>query len=104
MAYAPALLIAVFGLAAAPLIALRPGPSGPVAVVFAPAVSGREAFARVVQAGGAPIAKGTLDNVIIASGDASFRSAIAGAGAWLLLHVGAPACSPVTSTSGRNRD
>jgi hypothetical protein len=36
-----------------------------------------------------------LDNVIIASGDAGFRSAIAGAGAWLLLHVGA---------SGRNRD
>jgi hypothetical protein len=104
MAYLPALLIALLGLAAAPLIALRPGPSGPVAVVFAPSVGGREAFARVVRAGGDPVAAGPFDNVIIASGDVGFRRAVAEAGAWLLLEGGTSGCALPNSTNGQDRD
>jgi hypothetical protein len=104
MRYVPAVLIGLVGILVVPLLALHPPPAGPVAVVFGVSVGAREALARVVRAGGVPIAAGPTANVILADGDVGFRRAVLASGAWLLLRASSPACGAAALVRGPGQD
>lgn len=93
MTYLPALGVGLCGTIAVLMAALMPSPSQPMAVIFAADLAQREAWLRVVRAGGQPIGRGYWGNVVIAAGDIAFMRAVRGNGALLLLNAEAMGCA-----------
>jgi len=84
----PATIAINLGIICAVMFATAAVPTGPfVAVVMAPGTDARGTVAAVARAGGALIAPGRVDWIVIAhSDDSGFASRLRGAGAWLVLN------------------
>ena len=91
----PALLIAVFAVAAGAAVFYAPPTVGQMAVVFAPGVSEAQALGAVIAAGGRFVGPTRFGNIVIAYGsDSQFAARVRSAGALFTL-AAQGLCSPV---------